>query len=190
MNLIDKDALIESLGIETVCDECEHERLKYHCGLDPVEACTRIIEAPVISVTTESAEKAIEVLKNAAWLGAVYSFEETEEAVKTVITALQMAQTQSDHIADISKKGDLISRKAVFYALECMRFASDAERRYAFSMLEQIPIAQSEIIRCKDCNYYFYDANFAKSWCNRMSGTFMVKPDSYCSFAVKRKENR
>jgi hypothetical protein len=39
---------------------------------------------------------------------------------------------------------ELISRKSVFYALECMRFASDAERRYASSMLEQIPIAQPD----------------------------------------------
>lgn len=66
----------------------------------------------------------------------------------------------------------------------------DAAYRICAEFIERLPSAQPVIIRCKDCNYYFYDANFAKSWCNRMSGTFMVKPDSYCSFAVKRKENR
>lgn len=98
MNLIDKDALIEALGIETDCYDCEHERLKYHCDLDPVTVCEKIIQAPVITVTTESAEKAIEVLKNAAWLGAVYSFEETEEAVKTAIRALQVTSAQPEII--------------------------------------------------------------------------------------------
>lgn len=40
---------------------------------------------------------------------------------------------------------DMISRKAVYDAIECMHFASDAEQQYAFSLLEQIPTAQPEV---------------------------------------------
>ena len=102
---------------------------------------------------------------------------------------------------------DLISRQAAIDAVKKNTFRltfaeeQNCEGHVAWSAdavysdviegaLLELPSAQPVIIRCKDCNYYFYDANFAKSWCNRMSGTFMVKPDTYCSFAVKRKENR
>ena len=89
---------------------------------------------------------------------------------------------------------DLISRQAAIDALYdwSEHSMTDAEAwhiKQVIGDIKSLPAAQPVIIRCKDCNY-FYDANFAKSWCNRMSGTFMVKPDSYCSFAVKRKENR
>ena len=115
--------------------------------------------------------------------------------------------TNCNHIADDSKM-DLISRTD---ALSCFHDWIDshgdvhtADEMPEYQQIEQLQsaqpevlacgegelIAQPEIIHCKDCNYYFYDVNFAKSWCNRMSGIFMVKPDSYCSFAVKRKENR
>ena len=39
---------------------------------------------------------------------------------------------------------DMISRKAVYDAVECMRFASEHERKCAYSLLEQIPTAQPE----------------------------------------------
>lgn len=39
---------------------------------------------------------------------------------------------------------DLISRKAVYDAVDCMRFASDHERMYAYSLLEQIPAAEPD----------------------------------------------
>jgi hypothetical protein len=140
MNLIDKDALIEALGIETDCYGCEHERLKYHCDLDPVEACTKIVEAPVVTVTTESAEKAIEVLKNAACLGVVYSFEETEEAVKTAIRALQMVSNQ---YADVSKKVDLISRADAVDAISKIKRTDNWQAAVSMALLD-LPSAQPE----------------------------------------------
>ena len=147
MNLIDKDALIESLGIETDCYDCEHERMKYHCDLDPVEACTKIVEAPVITVTTESAEKAIEVLKNAAWLGAVYSFEETEEAVKTAIRALQVASAQHN-VHDFPKDADCISRQAAIDALHMhlmYRMGTDSNKKRLDDWINSLPSAQPEV---------------------------------------------
>lgn len=123
--------------------------------------------------------------------GDTWQFMDTIESIPTI-----------DHLAEVSKKGDLISRKAVFYALECMRFASDAERRYASSMLEQIPIAQPEmlacgegeliaqpeIIRCKDCKFWEttwvcdFDANL--HYCPLVDG--VRKCDFYCADAERR----
>jgi len=180
MNLIDKDALIEALGIETDCYDCEHERMKYHCDLDPVEACTKIIEAPVVTVTTESVEKAIEVLKNAAWLGAVYSFEETEEAVKTAIRALQVTSAQHN-VHDFPKDADCISRADAIDAVKKNTFrltfaeeqsceghvAWSAEAVYSDVMegaLLELPSAQPEIIRCTECKHYReYDSKYVKN---------------------------
>lgn len=155
MNLIDKDALIESLGIETDCYDCEHERMKYHCDLDPVEACTKIIEAPVITVTTESAKKAIEVLKNAAWLGAVYSFEETEEAVKTAIRALQAVSAydavlqiptaEPEHnVHDFPKDADCISRADAVDAISKIKRTDNWQAAVSMALLD-LPSAQPKV---------------------------------------------
>lgn len=163
MNLIDKDALIESLGIETDCYDCEHETIIYHCDLDPVTVCEKIIQAPVITVTTESAEKAIEVLKNAAWLGAVYSFEETEEAVKTAIRALQVTSAQPN-VHDFPKDADCISRADALEALgEEPPVWYDGEDEIAernqwrrdVKAIEGVPTAQQEPepVGCYGCRY-------------------------------------
>lgn len=162
MNLIDKDALIESLGIETDCYDCEHETIIYYCDLDPVEACTKIIEAPVITVTTESAEKAIEVLKNAAWLGAVYSFEKTEEAVKTAIRALRVTSAQpkrtdkrtETHACDSISRQDAID----IVMFECGKWTGLAKE--ICKQIKQLPTAQPEIHFdewCTDCKEYDHD---------------------------------
>lgn len=45
---------------------------------------------------------------------------------------------------------DTIDRKAVYNALECMRFASENEKKYAFSLLEQIPTAEPKWIPCSE----------------------------------------
>lgn len=143
MNLIDKDALIESLGIETDCYDCEHETIIYHCDLDPVTVCEKIIQAPVITVTTESAEKPIEVLKNAAWLGAVYSFEETEEAVKTAIRALQVTSAQYN-VHDFPKDADCISRQQAIDALIEWYGCEPTDIGAFENIIEKMPSAQPD----------------------------------------------
>jgi hypothetical protein len=212
MNLIDKDALIESLGIETDCYDCKHGRTKYYCNLDPTEVCAEVTEAPVITVTTESAEKAIEVLKNAAWLGAVYSFEETEEAVKTAIRALQVTSAQHN-VHDFPKDADCISRAD---ALSCFHDWVDqrgdvhtADEMPEYQRIEQLPDVQLEhpmvdiakvtmamakkadlvaVTRCKDCKHYYYADNRIpqeqRFVCDLEGERW--KPDDYCSFAERR----
>ena len=55
-----------------------------------------------------------------------------------------------------------------------------------FGNAEQLPSAQPEIIRCKDCKHYLHDEEYGFDWCNRMSGVFRAKPDGFCSWAVMR----
>jgi hypothetical protein len=195
MDLIDKGALIESLGIETDCYDCEHERMKYHCDLDPVEACTKIVEAPVISVTTESAEKAIEVLKNAAWLGAVYSFEETEEAVKTAIRALQVASVQPEtNCSEFPNNSDTISRQAAIDALDKRFDSIPMEQTTEILLLRKdlrdLPSAQPEIIHCRECKHW--REGDAYSYCDKLFSMgvldvydYMASEDDFCSNAER-----
>ena len=53
-----------------------------------------------------------------------------------------------------------------------------------------LPSAQPEIIRCKECKYHTYDNIYGFHWCNRMLGTFRVGLEDYCSFAKRRTDER
>ena len=71
----------------------------------------------------------------------------------------EIVNTYPDHTADIGKKveGDCISRKAAIDEVSKMMhecFGADAEELDAIEVtLHELPTAQPEIIRCKDCKY-------------------------------------
>lgn len=44
-----------------------------------------------------------------------------------------------------------------------------------------------EIIFCKDCIYHSDIEEDGSIWCDRLTGTFKVKHDSFCSFGEKIK---
>lgn len=48
-----------------------------------------------------------------------------------------------------------------------------------------------EVVRCKDCNYYYKERNsFYKNCCSHgMSGLTERNPDDYCSFGERSGEN-
>ena len=54
------------------------------------------------------------------------------------------------------------------------------------SQIAKIPSAQTEIVKCKKCRYVYYDKDFDNYWCNRMSGSFKVEADDFCSRAERR----
>ena len=58
------------------------------------------------------------------------------------------------------------------------------EAREILNSIQQLPSAQPEIIRCRDCGKCQYDTLFDKYWCNGRE----VREDFYCGDAV-RKEN-
>ena len=97
------------------------------------------LEIPII-VGFDDMESLLDDLKKLQ----TYKLFEGDEMV--LVDIEDVAKVLMDHVkAKKSVKGDLVSRKSAQDALECMRFASDAERRYGFSLLEQIPTAQPEV---------------------------------------------
>lgn len=48
--------------------------------------------------------------------------------------------------------------------------------------IEQLPSAQPEIVRCKDCNHFYKDN--LNQWCFR--GKYGVKENDFCSRAERR----
>lgn len=62
---------------------------------------------------------------------------------------------------------------------ECIHMAIDTLREYGRS---------TPIVRCKDCKYHGYDAEYDYWWCNRMLGGFRTEPDDFCSHG-KREDN-
>ena len=46
--------------------------------------------------------------------------------------------------------------------------------------------AMSEIVRCKDCKHYQYDAIFLQGWCNGR----MVEKDDFCGYGERNKEKQ
>ena len=50
----------------------------------------------------------------------------------------------------------------------------------------ELPSAQPEIIRCKDCKHVQEDKIFHQYWCNGEE----VKPDHFCGYAERRTDER
>lgn len=61
-------------------------------------------------------------------------------------------------------------------------------------VLDELPSAQPEIIRCKDCKYYVVHTMFGRSegWCERNCDevdkllAYVTEPDDFCSHAERR----
>ena len=98
----------------------------------------------------------------------------------------------------MSDKNDLLRRQDCIEAIEgitcSMSLCVNADechgmkrmQRQAILEIANMPAAQPEIVRCKDCKHYLHDEEYGFDWCNRMSGVFRAKPDGFCSWAVMR----
>ena len=69
----------------------------------------------------------------------------------------------------------------------------------AVRRIEQLPSAQSDVIRCKDCAYCdsdVVDAPYGMTkkifWCDRLyagaNENLIVEPDNFCSWAERRED--
>ena len=101
---------------------------------------------------------------------------------------------------------DLISRKAAIdevKRLHDVAWANWKETRISantmIDALKDLPSAQPEIIRCKDCAYYLWDCidmpyGMTKMvcWCDfhydACNENLAVNPDDYCKWAERREE--
>jgi len=82
---------------------------------------------------------------------------------------------------------DLISRQAAIDALHTwFRDGFDEDRwwnsTHVLAAIEGLPSAQPEIVQCKDCTMFD-----KKRGCNLVEGLNIAKPDSFCSYAERRK---
>lgn len=102
------------------------------------------------------------------------------------------------------RMSDLISRKAAIDVIDAVFPVDPMKSEYAQGIacgaalaktyVEQMPSAQTEIIRCKDCKYYVIHTLFGRSqgWCERLCDEFDrslargTEPDDFCSRAERR----
>ena len=88
---------------------------------------------------------------------------------------------------------DLISRQAAIDEIDewIKAFLENGHKESAADAcliqdgIIQLPSAQPELIRCKDCKYWEYDSIFADGWCR---GKHQGNPEWYCADAERREE--
>ena len=81
----------------------------------------------------------------------------------------------------MSKSDDLISRKAVIDAHYeyCNKHPDAGFPVWSLKILEDLPSAQPEIVRCKDCKHYIK----SESYCDYLGIT--ISDYDFCSFAER-----
>lgn len=90
---------------------------------------------------------------------------------------------------------DLISRQAAIEALndeftiigKTNAIVVQDYIRRVNNRLHDLPSAQPEVIRCKDCKHWEYDVIFADGWCR---GRHQGNPDWFCANAERRIDER
>lgn len=145
----------------------------------------------------------------------------------TALTAVEidlkkLPSAQPDHNADVSKKvertdetaqnvsdSDSISRKAVTDALAKFvpyAICDESTESYAngltdaYNLILQLPSAQPEIIRCKDCKWWDKDGDSPRGYCLAMKHGYIssnweigiyrrYKGDFYCADAEREEED-
>lgn len=86
---------------------------------------------------------------------------------------------------------DLISRQAAIEELDRAAWGVEWDKALAKAMLESLPSAQSEIIRCRNCKHYYFADNRIpqeqRFTCGLDGDRWTA--DSFCSFAERREDN-
>lgn len=52
-------------------------------------------------------------------------------------------------------------------------------------IVKQLPSAEPEMVKCKQCRHVYYDKEFDNYWCDRMSDPFKVEADGYCKWGKR-----
>ena len=81
---------------------------------------------------------------------------------------------------------DLISRQAVLdlIAVWAYDLCYKEDEWRAAEEIENLPSAQPEIVRCKDCEFYTEE----ERWCRRLGLCGAFDQDGYCSHAERLEE--
>ena len=82
---------------------------------------------------------------------------------------------------------DLISRQAAIDALDTGLWGVEWDKALATAMLKDLPSAQPEVIRCKDCKYASPNGKYGcTAYHFKLYETHGMKADDYCSRAERR----
>lgn len=94
---------------------------------------------------------------------------------------------------------DLIDRQTAIDAIDglpnCYNGFSDSyDKAYIIGVLEELPSAESEIIKCKDCKHFEYDHMYVIRGipvighlvCNKWGNGCRTKEDGFCFMAERR----
>lgn len=90
----------------------------------------------------------------------------------------------------LTVRGDLISRADAIKAIEnlqnCYNGYSDTyDKAYIIGVLEELPSAEPDVIRCKDCKYCRKEDEY-EYWCYGFcSPARLVRKDDFCSYGCK-----
>lgn len=147
------------------------------------------------------------LLANNSWLPS------TDNPIKESFgMAINALTAQTDHIAEVRKMGDLISKQAAislppkpredrYFQTQSLDDAYEYGWRDLQGCIEKMPPAQPEIIRCKDCKYYMpyewmwddiprssdiNDYSPDEIGCARIDIHF--KPNGFCCLAERRED--
>lgn len=91
----------------------------------------------------------------------------------------QMRMEQENNIFKaIQDYGVSVDKEELIKALEYDR------RQYEQGYVCGYNKAMSEIVRCKDCKHYQYDAIFLQGWCNGRR----VEKDDFCSYGERKEQ--
>lgn len=103
-------------------------------------------------------------------------------------------------MSDLISRGDAIKAVLVSNFSACTVFGRSEEgmatAKELIQVIKNLPSAQPEIIRCKDCKHYVIHTFFgrAQGWCERLCDEFDkslargTEADDYCSRAEGRED--
>ena len=80
---------------------------------------------------------------------------------------------------------DTISRQAAIDAVKEAYENDEMFDGYEYR-LQELPSAQPEIVRCKDCKYAEYIDDVKTLWCTECGQGRTVAPNDFCSYAKRR----
>lgn len=93
-------------------------------------------------------------------------------------------------LIDRRKTIEHIKKRLVETALNNIGFNEDVYLDIADHRIEtwvnEVPSAQPEIVRCKECKYADFDDLYGNYWCNRTMCVSKVNADDFCSKGGKR----
>ena len=57
-------------------------------------------------------------------------------------------------------------------------------------MISKVPNVDAvEVVRCRDCEHYKWIPNFGRLMCTNFRGLAIAKPDDFCSYGERRKND-